>query len=633
MIRLKYLLTLLPLLLIAAIFLGSSPQEKRQCRKNYFNFLVQSPLPEGYNDLFAGSGECLLCHNSMTNAQGDSIGILNDWRSTMMANSSKDPFWRAKVSHETQVNPAHAEALEDVCTRCHAPAGHFNAHFIGSPFYSIEEMAADPLALDGGNCTVCHQIMQEILGNHSGVIEFGTDKIIWGQYPDPFTVPMFNNTGYTPQYSDHIKDSRLCGACHTLLTNSVDLNGNLTGDEFVEQAIYQEWLNSSYPAQGYGCQSCHIPEIPDIIKISLMPPWLEGRSPFGLHHLVGGNVFMQRIFRENLVELGITAEIKHIDSTMDRTLRLLRESTLGLSLSEASRTPDTLFLEAVLENITGHKLPTGFPSRRVFVEIIAVNELFDTIFHSGQTDSIFELIQEDSPYELHHKVIDAEDKVQIYEMVMGDVDGNLTTVLERGFSHLKDNRIPPEGFTSAHSAYDTVEIAGLSLDDNDFNKDGNIEGTGADRILIHIPLEGYTGRVDITVKAHYQTVNGKWLNDLFNYSSVEIDAWESFYSNSDRRPVLINEASLSSLAISIESPENKDFSIFPNPSNEVFHILHPENTVEICEVFEIGGKLIYSAVIEGQSSFLDLSSYKSGIYLVKLTCSDNSEIVRKVILR
>jgi hypothetical protein len=364
-----------------------------------------------------------------------------------------------------------------------------------------------------------------------------------------------------------------------------------------------------------------------------MPPWLEGRTPFGLHHIAGGNVFMQRLMRANIQELGITAEFKHIDSTLDRTLNLLQESTLSLSLSETSRTPDTLFLEAVLENIAGHKLPTGFPSRRVFVEIIALNDQFDTIFHSGQTDSNFELTQENTPYELHHKVIDSEDKVQIYEMVMGDVNGNLTTVLERGFSHLKDNRIPPEGFTSAHSTYDTVEIAGLALYDEDFNKENGTEGTGADRIQIHIPVEGYTGKIDVFVKVYYQTVNNKWLADLFNYSSDEIDAWESLYDNSDKQPVLINEAALSSLAIFIEVPGNRDISIFPNPSNEIFHIQHPGNTVQTCEVFELGGKMIYSGKMKGPSSSLDMSLCKSGIYLVKLTCSDKREIIQKVILR
>ena len=76
----------------------------------------------------------------MINNQGESISIVDDWRSSMKANSARDPFWRAKVSHEGLVNPAHAQVLEDVCTKCHVPIGHFNAHHNGQPLYSIAEM-------------------------------------------------------------------------------------------------------------------------------------------------------------------------------------------------------------------------------------------------------------------------------------------------------------------------------------------------------------------------------------------------------------------------------------------------------------------------------------------------------------
>ena len=48
-----------------------------------------------------------------------------------MANSAKDPFWRAKVAHEVAINPDHQLELEDKCTSCHAPLGHFNAHHLG----------------------------------------------------------------------------------------------------------------------------------------------------------------------------------------------------------------------------------------------------------------------------------------------------------------------------------------------------------------------------------------------------------------------------------------------------------------------------------------------------------------------
>ena len=609
----------------------ASAQQYLYQSKNSPSNAAAFELPTGFNELFAGSGECLLCHNSMTNAQGEPIGILNDWRSTMMANAARDPLWRAKVSHETLVNPDHAEALENVCTRCHAPLGNFNAHHQGQEYYGINDMVADPLAMDGVSCTSCHQIKSESLGNYSGNLLIGTSKQIWGPYIDPFTMPMFNHTGYTPTLGEHITDSQICGSCHTLITNSVDLDGNPTGEEFVEQAIYHEWINSVYPDQGSSCQSCHVPEINDIVKISNRPPWLEGRTPFGMHHFVGANGFMQKILKENIDELGITAEPEHLDSTISRTMRLLQESTLESTLNETHRTSDTLFLELNLKNLAGHKFPAGFPSRRAFVEIILLGNDEDTLFHSGKTDDNYNLIQEDETYELHYDIIKSEEQVQIYEMVMGDVNNEVTTVLERASSHLKDNRLPPEGFTSAHYSYDTVEIAGHAINDISFNRENGTEGSGTDLLYIHAPIYGYSRSITVEARVWYQTVSPKWLNEMFTYSSDEIDLWKAMYENADREPVLISYSNLVSTATYIDHSYDLLVSLYPNPSSGIIYVNDIGNIVSECKTYALGGNEIIDTYFSNQNKMIDLSG-KKGIYLVNFVTHNGDHIIRKIVI-
>ncbi len=112
-------------------------------------------LPTDGNQYFKGSGTCNGCHGldnvppvfaNHTQA-GVDVNPTDQWRSTMMANSAKDPFWRAKVSHEVAVNPAHQAALEDKCTSCHAPMGRYAEFYSGDGHYSIAQMSQDPLAL------------------------------------------------------------------------------------------------------------------------------------------------------------------------------------------------------------------------------------------------------------------------------------------------------------------------------------------------------------------------------------------------------------------------------------------------------------------------------------------------------
>jgi hypothetical protein len=524
-------------------------------------------LPALYNELFAGAGVCLQCHNEQVNEAGESVSIIGDWRASMMANSSKDPFWRAKVSHEGLVNPAHKEELENVCTRCHAPAGNENAHHMGQALYSIEDMVNDPIALDGVQCTVCHQITESSLGQYSGNFGIGTEKKIWGPYEAPFTTPMFNHTGYTPTYSDHINDSRICGSCHTLITNSVDNSGFPTGNEFVEQSIYHEWLNSDFPESGTTCQTCHMPRIDDDVVISTMPPWLEPRTPFGLHHFAGANVFMLNILKENGEELGLTAEDVHFDSAIVRNSRMLQQQTIDFLLTEVNRTSDTLYLKLEISNQAGHKFPSGYPSRRAFVELLVKNDNDQTIFHSGEMDENFQLINEDESFEPHYLTINSEDQVQIYEMVMGDINHDVTTVLERANFNLKDNRIPPTGFTTAHFAYDTVAIVGNASIDNDFNKSSGMEGTGTDVLYFNIPTASSSGELSISAKLHYKTVSAKWLEHMFSYSSEEIDLFKGYFEDANKEPVLVAASDLTSLATSIQKEEFKPIQIYPNPTS------------------------------------------------------------------
>ncbi len=619
------------LILMALIALTTIHAQQMNCSRQ-FDITSGLELPMGYNALFAGSGECMLCHNSMTDAMGNPIGILDDWRSTMMANSSKDPFWRAKVSHETLVNPDHAEVLEDICTRCHAPLGHFNAHHLGADLYSVMEMETDSLALDGVSCTLCHQITAETLGANSGMLLIGENKTIWGPFADPFQTPMINFTGYTPNHGNHISSSALCGSCHTLITNSVDLDGIPTGNTFVEQSIFQEWKNSQYPESGQTCQSCHIPTIDDIVKVSSRPPWLEGRSPFGKHHLAGANIFMQTIFKNNIDLLGITADVIHFDSTISRTSYLLSQKSIKLEISEISRTADTLFASVNLENLTGHKLPTGFPSRRMFMEILGTNEDGDTLLHSGKMDDDYFLEGEDADFEPHHRVIDSDGKVQIYEMVAGDVDGEVTTVLERAYSHLKDNRLPPAGFTSSHASYDTVAIAGLAITDPDFNRSDDEEGSGTDHITVKIPTEGSTEMIDITVRVYYQTVPPKWLEEMFSYSSAEIDNWKDLYFDADRQPILLAEDILTSIPTDLSTHTYPVITVYPNPaSNRV--IIRAENTpgLKYCSVYQLNGTRIRNFEFSGEQQSLEIDGFH-GILLFKLSTIEYGTFTRKVVM-
>jgi len=538
------------------------------------------------------------------------------------------------VSHEVLVNPALQEIIEDKCTKCHSPTGNKNAHYLGQEFYTIEEMEGDPLALDGVQCTVCHQIPSTSMGLFSGEFDIGKYQDIWGPYEDPFPNPMIAHTGYTPVYSNHIEDSRICGSCHTLLTPTVDLNGVPTGDEFVEQAIYHEWENSMYAESEISCQSCHIPRIDDPVVISTMPPWLDARTPFGLHHLAGANVFMQNILKDNALALGVTAESLHFDSTIMRSLILLQDKALNMNIEELDRSDEFLSVDVSLQNQTGHKFPAGFPSRRIFIELYAVTAANDTLFHSGKMDENFDLINENPGYENHFDIINNEEQVQVYEIVMGDVNGDPTTILLYAAAPIKDNRLPPMGFSTSHQNYDTVLIAGEALSDPDFNLNSGEEGSGKDIVHYQIPINGYSGEIVVKAKIWYQTMPNKWLQSMFAHSSTEIDLFKSMYENADKHPLLVSEKSLTSLATGVNKViKEPEINIYPNPSSGFIYVDHAGHHIDKVSIFSNDGRLMKEYKYNENQNVIDhiYLEDKNQVYLVCLTIGP-STIVKKVIL-
>ena len=516
-----------------------------------FTFLLDSLLPEGFNGLFAASGSCTKCHGFDTagvasiDFLGNDINVVDDWRVSMMANSAKDPFWRAKVSHEVLLYPQHKLEIETKCTSCHAPLGHFAAFHNGATSYTMEDLKTDTIGLDGVSCLACHQQANIDLGNlHSGNLNFDTSKVAYGPYISPLESPMVQFSEYKPVYSPHISDAGLCAGCHTLINHTLDLSGTPTGGTVVEQATYHEWLNSQYNEQNQNisCQSCHLPAFEKASVLIAAGYATKPRTPFYLHELAGANTLMLQLMKNNVSKLGINALPEQFDELITATYKMLQQKSIQANLDFIDRTADSVFFELQLKNIAGHKFPTGYPSRRAFIEFVVANEMGDTIFHSGVMDENYELTQQNPTLEPHHDIINSPEQVQIYELALADVNGDLTTVLERASYALKDNRLPPIGFTKEHAVYDTTAIVGLAEQDPNFNLDDvAMQGTGADKIAFHIPSLGNQGLLTATAKVYYQTAPQRWMQEMFDLQSNEIDSFRILYMEADRSPVLIKE--------------------------------------------------------------------------------------------
>ncbi|HRH38997.1 MAG TPA: multiheme c-type cytochrome, partial [Flavobacteriales bacterium] len=119
-------------------------------------------LPVVFNGYFFTSGRCAGCHGHDPNAfasidhLGRDVNLVNDWRSSMMANAARDPFFKAKGRNESLVNPAHADSLQNKCLGCHAPLGMHEERLLGNPLFTLAHLDTSRLGLDGVSCLSCH---------------------------------------------------------------------------------------------------------------------------------------------------------------------------------------------------------------------------------------------------------------------------------------------------------------------------------------------------------------------------------------------------------------------------------------------------------------------------------------------
>lgn len=615
-----------------------------QVERDYYmrSMMQDSSLIDGWNVLFAASGECQGCHGSDPNevasitSDGVDINVVDDWRATMMANSSKDPFWRAKVSHESLVAPGILEELESSCTDCHAPMGFYNAMHLGMPHYTMEDLKLDSVGLDGVSCGACHQISPDSVGlTFSGQHIKYVEDTIYGQYPDPFAGPMQSFVGFMPVYSEHIQKSEVCASCHTLITETIGLDGLPNGNEFVEQATYHEWVNSSYNTPGelsVECQGCHMTRVDDDIIIASNLLFLEPRNPFFKHDIVGGNSFMLEMMKEHRDTLDLRASEAQFDSVISSTIALLQTATLDMEIAELDRTSDTLFLDVELTNKAGHKFPSAYPSRIAYVQLVAVSAEGDTLFQSGMLDVDYELIGRDIEYEQHYDRIVSEDEVQVYELVMADESGAETTVLSQAEVALKDNRLAPFGFSDAHFTYDTVAYYGEVLSDDDFNVDEfGVQGTGKDNIAYHVPTDGYEGEIDVHVKVYYQVTPPRWLASMFEYSSEDIDLFQWMYEEADKDPVIVASAELVSSFVDgiAENTWDEDILVYPNPTvtGEIAISNRDGHSVDRYQVYDAGGRLVADQRVRGNTVYLQLPE-ASGFYFVRVESRGGAELFK-----
>ncbi len=340
---------------------------------------------------------CEDCHAGWSDSPMDA------WEGTMMANAFRDPLFLAALSIAEQDIPDSG----NFCLRCHTPNGWLEGRCIPGDGSRLTDDDIDA----GVGCDVCHRMVDE---GHAGNAQYtisdspskrgmiGSEVAVHDTVQDPY-----------------LMDGNLCGVCHEV--------SNPALNDFPIELTWTEWSSSAFAREGVSCQDCHMKQARGYAANVANTP----ERDIHVHVFAGSNTWIPQVLAGEYPELGREEAFQQVIEAG----RQLHEESARLEV----RPPDVVRAGAEVdlviraENLTGHKLPTGYPEgRRAWLEVHVTDANGVVLLASGVYDHADADLVVDEQARIYQALLGSNGQ-QNYHMVFQD-------------QLLEDTRIPPRGF-------------------------------------------------------------------------------------------------------------------------------------------------------------------------------------------
>lgn len=451
------------------------------------------------------------------------------WAGSLMAQAGRDPLFYAQMTNANQ----DVRHVGNYCMRCHLPMTSVTGHAVPA-----DGSALDANDRDGVTCHFCHSMVDPLY--KPGVSPPEDAAILQGlasvpaQYGNAMFVvdPTGTRRGPLPDaearhdwiYSPFHKTGDFCGTCHDVgnvaTTRQPDGTwrynelGRAPDDQdplaqFPLERTYTEWKLSQFASTGvdlggrFGgagsgvvstCQDCHMPRAESASASFDSPP----RDGLPRHDFAGAAA----------PSLDLIAELYKDDPAVNLAAiargRAKAVSMLERAASLALRVEGRNLVVRVT-NESGHKLPTGHIEGR------------RTWLHVSFFDANGSILGEHGHYETSSATL-AETTTAVYEMRVGLSESaasragykpGATAHMAIADTIVKDNRIPPRGFTNAAFAASGAPVVAWSYRD----------GEHWDERAFRIP----DGSVRAEAQVYYQSTPREYIEHLRDGNGT--DSW------------------------------------------------------------------------------------------------------------
>ncbi len=589
---------------------------------------------------FIAPSQCANCHGGYDIA----VEPTYTWGGSMMAHSMRDPLFEASMTIANQ----DAQFSGDLCIRCHSPVGWLEGRSTPTD--------GSALTIDdreGVQCHFCHRLIDPQSTVPGDLAYMNTISNIPTQHGNgmyvvdsqdirrgPFEIAQ---APHLTLKTDFHSSSELCATCHdvsnpvytkamdgTYQPNSLGIAAPSfdTYDMFPLERTYSEWKMSEYnspggiPSTAFGgnkpnvstCLDCHMA---DATGKGCDKNYAPLRNDMPLHDLTGGNTFVPLLIKgmpgvdDNAIDAGI----------IRAQYMLQNAATMNLSGSVSQNGYE---IEVEIINETGHKLPSGYPEgRRMWINVQAFDESDNLIYESGTYDPTTGNLNMNGT-----KIYEA--KLGMSQEVADIANSYGTGTYTAGESFhfalnnmvVKDNRIPPRGFTNAN--FEAIQAAPVGY--------SYIDGDYSDETTYIVPET--TDRV--VVKLLYQTTSKEYIEFLRDKNVTNTkgqDLYNKWVANGKSTPVVMKQSEFLTSSLGIANAELKANAIkmYPNPASGKVYLKF-ENSIPKnlkVELYTLNGVKILSVFknenYQNQQIIdLDTSNLASGTYIIKLNVDGKS---------
>ncbi|MCB1583456.1 MAG: hypothetical protein KDI92_10370 [Xanthomonadales bacterium] len=519
--------------------------------------------------------QCQGCHKE-NGPEDKHFTPYSTWTGSMKAHAGRDPlFWAALDVANNDI-----PGVGDFCFKCHAPQGWFAGHVV-KPVPATDppvdgangcELVGSHIAVQDQNndysgvtCHFCHRIDEQGPLGEPQILENASiwlDDVACSGWGEPCRKGPYDyqNGGSPPhpwQHSTFIQKSEICGSCHDVSSPTIKENGietiaksfwhNGVETQFAMpiERTYSEWQQSYYAdlifrnafndlpitdfpviEKGEQCQGCHMPDSQSVSARACVYE-LEGSrtGDLPIHQFAGGNSWMLEVLKGvygDQLEMNVSGTKEALDLTRGYALNMLQVQSADVKMNLNSQTTDLLDVDVKVTNLTGHKLPTGYPEgRRMWIHVEVLNGSNAVIWESGAYDEVTGVLTEDEQIKIYESLqgIWNPDPDQnpmtddgTCEITDGNGDKKFHFVLNNCIA--KDNRIPPLGFRGASEI--TLEPVGGNYPVHTQNPDQLVN---YDVTNYQVPITGESGPFKITATLKYQTASKDYVEFLDNQAT------------------------------------------------------------------------------------------------------------------